>query len=141
MLIYLLNMFNLKPSLRCPYCQAQAQITEIHCESCACRVQAVIKPNEFSFLDEEDLHFLRMFLQFEGRIKEMEAPLGLSYPTVRSRLVQLKEKILGFQTPAEASKGEQEEASTQSLIEDLKQGKRSYEETLHRIKNKKRRRE
>jgi hypothetical protein len=126
-------------SLRCPYCQQATEVREIHCDRCECEVKGHFQPNEFSFLSEEDLHFLRIFLQFEGRIKEMEAPLGLSYPTIRSRLGQLKERVFG--TNAEQFAPDSAEAEpapgTAALLEELATGQSSFAETLTKIKNRK----
>jgi hypothetical protein len=124
-------------SLRCPYCRSATQVREIHCEACDCGIKGAFAVNEFTYLEKEDLHFLRMFLQFEGRIREMEAPLGLSYPTIRSRLVQLKAKVFGAKARTVVDADEKAEG-TGSALDDLALGKASFEETLEKLKNKKR---
>ena len=45
----------------------------------------------------EDLYFIEVFLKNEGNIKLMEKDLGVSYPTVKSRLKNII-KILGYKT-------------------------------------------
>jgi len=40
----------------------------------------------FGRLEREQLTFLESFLRSRGNLKEMERELGISYPTVRSRL-------------------------------------------------------
>jgi len=37
-------------------------------------------------LSQESLEFIEIFVKNRGNIKEMERELGISYPTVRSRL-------------------------------------------------------
>ncbi|MGZ3693387.1 MAG: DUF2089 family protein [Bdellovibrionota bacterium] len=133
-------------SLRCPYCKATTEIRELRCDRCECEIKGSFAANEFAYLEKEDLHFLRMFLQFEGRVRDMEAPLGLSYPTIRSRLVQLKAKVFGdsaktFNEPAEEPRKEPKSEAAQapeSALDELEQGKISFEETLRKLKNKKR---
>jgi hypothetical protein len=49
--------------------------------------------NEFADLDADDLHLLRIFVVCEGRIRDMEAALGVSYPTVKSRLAALRGRL------------------------------------------------
>ncbi len=49
--------------------------------------------NEFATLSQEDLHFLRIFIHTEGHIREMESALGVSYPTVKARLAELKARL------------------------------------------------
>ncbi len=108
----------------CPYCAGNTEVTEIHCPSCAISVRGKFETNEFSKLNGEELRFLRIFLQCEGRIKEMEAPLGLSYPTIRSRLGQLKEKVLGVP----------KSSSIKSTLEDLESGNLDFDTALKAIK-------
>ena len=49
--------------------------------------------NEFGALTPDELHFLRVFIYCEGRIRDMEAALGVSYPTVKGHLASIKEKL------------------------------------------------
>jgi hypothetical protein len=49
--------------------------------------------NEFGSLTPNELHFLRVFIYCEGRIRDMEAALGVSYPTVKGHLASIKEKL------------------------------------------------
>src|SRR6476620_2758786 len=80
-------------NLRCPSCQEPLQPKVLSCEGCAIKVEGPFELNEFATLPPEDLHLLRIFVQCEGRIRDMEAPLGLTYPTIRSRLTALREKV------------------------------------------------
>ena len=48
---------------------------------------------EFTELEPEMLHLLRIFVLCEGRIRDMEAALGVSYPTVKSRLGKLRSAL------------------------------------------------
>ncbi len=60
--------------------------------------------NEFADLDDDSLHLLRIFVACEGRIRDMESSLGVSYPTVKSRLADLR-KTLGFTDGGDAGTG------------------------------------
>lgn len=90
-------------------------------------------------LSEDDLQLLRIFLQFEGRIRDMEAPLGLSYPTIRSRISELKERLFAVPSAfSNESKKSVKQKSDQDILADLESGKISYDEALSAIrKNKK----
>ena len=44
-------------------------------------------------LDTEDVNFIKNFVLASGSIKEMASTYGVSYPTMRSRLDRLIEKI------------------------------------------------
>ena len=46
-----------------------------------------------AYLNSEDENFLKIFLAARGSIKEMEKRLGISYPTVKSRLELLLKKL------------------------------------------------
>jgi hypothetical protein len=63
------------------------------CPSCQLRLEGRFEFNEFSALGHEDLHFLRIFVHTEGSIREMEAALGLSYPTIKARLAELRSRL------------------------------------------------
>ncbi len=77
----------------CPACHGPLQIHALNCEPCAVVLSGSFAQNEFTLLDGDDLHFLRIFIQAEGRIRDMEAPLGWTYPTIRARLSKLKQRL------------------------------------------------
>lgn len=82
--------------LLCPHCASELKPVALACEPCSLEIRGDFSgeyANEFASLRGEELHFLRIFLQAEGKIKDMEAPLGMSYPTVRTRLTELKQKM------------------------------------------------
>jgi hypothetical protein len=82
-------------NLACPSCRTALQPKLLVCPACDIKVEGPFQLNEFATLDPEDLHFLRIFVRSEGRIREMESALGLSYPTIRGRLAALKRKLSG----------------------------------------------
>src|SRR5580658_5166987 len=88
-------------NLQCPNCHETLRPVELACEVCGIRVSGPFQLNEFATLGPEDLHFLRIFVRCEGRVREMEAALGLSYPTIRNRLTELKNKLQGSPPAAE----------------------------------------
>jgi hypothetical protein len=47
-------------------------------------------------LTPEQLHFVEVFLRCEGKINRVQEELGLSYPTVRSRLTEVI-RALGYE--------------------------------------------
>ncbi len=82
-------------NLACPSCQSSLQPKVLACSSCDIKVEGPFQLNEFATLAQDDLHFLRIFVRCEGRIRDMESALGLSYPTIRARLSALKNKLAG----------------------------------------------
>jgi hypothetical protein len=52
-----------------------------------------IVPNWMSNLEDEDMVFIKNFLQASGSLKEIARQYGVTYPTVRLRLDKLIQKI------------------------------------------------
>ena len=77
----------------CPACHGHLDARILVCNSCGIRVEGTFARSEFDQLDENEMHFLRIFVHSEGKIREVEKALGVSYPTVKARLANLKEKL------------------------------------------------
>ena len=128
--------------ISCPSCAGVLRPQVLICDDCDIKVEGSFAFNEFSALNSEDLHFLRVFLQCEGRIRDMETALGLSYPTVRARLSGLKEKVLGGASaedglsPLKTTPTSQ--ADVQATLEALEKKEITFDEALRKIqKNRK----
>jgi hypothetical protein len=52
-----------------------------------------IVPEWMANLEDEDITFIKKFLQASGSLKEMARQYGVTYPTVRLRLDKLIQKI------------------------------------------------
>jgi hypothetical protein len=50
-------------------------------------------PSWFEVLNEEDRQFLKRFLLSSGSLKDLAAEYGISYPTIRTRLDRLIDKV------------------------------------------------
>jgi hypothetical protein len=113
----------------------------LRCDTCSVKLEGPFQAHEFMFLSEEDLQFLRIFIQFEGRVRDMEAPLGLSYPTIRNRITEFKERLFNASTVFfdEAQKKKTiDEKNPLEVLSDLDDGEISFEDALKAIrKNKK----
>jgi len=70
----------------CPVCSSSLTITELHCRTCDTTIKGQFQTGRLAQLTPEHLQFVETFLQCEGKIKAVEARLGISYPTVRARL-------------------------------------------------------
>ena len=81
----------------CPYCGGDFSIKEVECQGCKTLIQSNFRINRFHMFKPEDLYFIEVFLKNEGNIKLMEKDLGVSYPTVKSRLKNII-KTLGYKT-------------------------------------------
>ena len=70
----------------CPYCAGDFIIKEVECQGCKTQIKSSFKVNRFHMFKPDDLYFIEVFLKNEGNIKLVEKDLGISYPTVKSRL-------------------------------------------------------
>ena len=71
---------------KCPLCSGEMEVTEIHCTHCDVQMHGQFTIAPYRNLDAEQIRFLETFLRCRGVIRDMEAALGISYPTVRARL-------------------------------------------------------
>ncbi|MGM0508051.1 MAG: DUF2089 domain-containing protein [Fusobacteriota bacterium] len=79
----------------CPVCYNELTITELQCEKCKTKITGSFKMSEFDKLNDEQKYFALKFIENEGNIKKIEEDLGISYPTVKNKLKDLK-SALGF---------------------------------------------
>lgn len=91
----------------CPVCGANMTVTRLHCERCASTLEGSfhlsstttggddaqhnqeIRFGRLARLDTAQLEFVEAFLRCRGIIKNVEDMLGISYPTVKARLVNV----------------------------------------------------
>jgi hypothetical protein len=73
----------------CPYCAGALRITRLTCEECGLGLDGEFATPRLSRLNAEEQRFVELFVLASGRLKEMAELLGISYPTVRSRLDKL----------------------------------------------------
>ena len=77
----------------CPSCGGELEIRELRCAWCETEIRSYFKPCDFCRLTEEQSTFLRLFVTSRGNLSEVEKRLGVSYPTVRSRLDKVIESL------------------------------------------------
>lgn len=71
---------------QCPVCENELTVTRLDCENCGTSISGAFQLSRFSRLSADHLRFLEVFIKNRGVIKDVEAELGISYPTVRARL-------------------------------------------------------
>src|SRR5215212_2823654 len=79
----------------CPVCSKELAVTRLHCRSCGTTLEGDFSVGRFGRLSRDQLTLLESFLRSRGNLRDMERELGLSYPTVRSRVEALV-RALGF---------------------------------------------
>lgn len=87
---------------QCPLCRERALVTEVSCPACDIHIRGQFTLTRYGSLSVEQGQFLETFLRSRGVIRDVEAALGISYPTVRARLDGLLE-TLGLAGGADSS--------------------------------------
>jgi hypothetical protein len=85
----------------CPVCSNELAVTRLHCRSCGTTLEGDFSVGRFGRLNRDQLVLLESFLRSRGNLRDMERELGISYPTVRSRVEALV-RTLGFGPRADA---------------------------------------
>lgn len=116
----------------CPVCGGQLRVTHLRCSDCETELSGEFVANEFARLPAERLEFLRTFLGCRGNLKEVEAELNISYPTVRGRLDQLLEALSLAEEEVAAERVERPDRHT--VLEALERGELSIEEAERRLR-------
>ena len=130
----------------CPVCGGQMAITRLECGNCHSALEGQFiaagpgrGTNEreggyfgrLERLSREQLEFVETFLRCRGIIKNVEAMLDISYPTVKARLNNIIE-TLGFQVEEEMPDPERRR-ERREILQDLAQGKITTEEAHRRL--------
>ncbi len=79
----------------CPLCKTTLKVRVLQCPSCQTKIEGTFDPplSKMFTLSTRDVDFIELFVRVRGNIKEMEKALGLSYPTVRSMLDGVIERL------------------------------------------------
>ena len=80
----------------CPNCARRMDITRVVCSTCDIQMDAEFELPDLAQLAEEDQAFVVAFLHHHGSIKQTGEQLGISYPTVKSRLTAIAGKLPQF---------------------------------------------
>jgi hypothetical protein len=94
----------------CPVCSAELAVTRLHCRSCGTTLEGEFSVGRFGRLTREQLVLLESFLRSRGNLRDMERELGISYPTVRSRVEALV-RALGFGPRPESDEAAADDAT------------------------------
>ena len=80
----------------CPVCHDELIVTRLSCRNCGTTLEGRFSLEKIFQLTPEQLHFVEVFLRSEGKLNRVQDELGLSYPTVRSRLEEVIQ-ALGYE--------------------------------------------
>jgi hypothetical protein len=122
---------------QCPICQSDLEIVKLYCRSCDTSIEGHFQHiTPFQQLTSEQMSFMVTFVRSEGKINRVEEELGISYPTVRSRLHDLI-RALGYEVGEEEEPtGSLPEEERRSILDALSKGTLSSEDALKRLSGK-----
>jgi hypothetical protein len=104
---------------KCPICSEQLKVVRLECDSCGTRMEGSFSLGRFHALSPDQLDFLETFIRARGNFKDIERELGISYPTVRSRLDAMI-RALGFPSQAEPDR---ESERRKEILRELAEGR------------------
>ena len=117
----------------CPVCGETLAVTRLHCRNCDTTIEGRFSVGAFDRLSPEHLAFAEAFIRQDGKLNRLADELGLSYPTLRARLDDLK-RAMGFEAGGDEPPvpGLTDEERRQ-LLDDLATGKLSAEEAMQQL--------
>ena len=104
---------------RCPICSESLRVVRLECQACGTRLEGDFTLGRFHALSTEQLEFLGTFIRARGNFKDVERELGISYPTVRSRLDAVI-RALGFPSQVEPDRDAERR---KEILRELAEGK------------------
>ena len=123
------------PSLpgACPFCGGPFDVTAFVCEKCDAEVKGHFRPNRLAALDGAQAEIALAFIRNRGNIKELERELGLSYPTVRTKLDDVI-RALGFSVKEDAAVVEEAKARRAEILDAVASGRITAAEAADALK-------
>jgi hypothetical protein len=117
---------------RSPFDGGEIIVTRFYCPDSDITIEGrftVTAP--FAQLTPEQVQFIETFVRCEGKLNRMEGEMGLSYPTIRSRLHEII-RALGYE-PGKEEPGGVSADERRRILEKLDQGQLSFEEAMKRL--------
>ncbi len=71
---------------KCPVCSEELITLRVGCPNCGTELSGHFSRCRFCSLDAADARLLAVFLRGRGNLRDVQAELGVSYPTARQRL-------------------------------------------------------
>lgn len=121
----------------CPVCKYSLHVQKLACGNCHTVIENDFSLSKFASLSKEQMDFVEVFVVKRGNIKGVEKELGISYPTVRSKLNDIVEQ-LGYEEEQDAKPSlEEDKKRKMGILDMLEKEEIDAQEALARLKNKK----
>lgn len=114
----------------CPVCSDSLITLRLGCPSCGTELSGHFDSCAFCRLSAADHEILLVFLRSRGNVRDVQAHLGVSYPTARARLTEMLDRLdLGEpQTPAEEARVAAVTTPMSAVLDDLAAGRITVDE-------------
>ncbi len=109
---------------RCPFCGDDLGITRLSCCGCNTQIDSQLEIPLFFRLPPDLQEFVMVFLRCQGKIRDVEKELGISYPTVCKRLDLVNELLGNKGTPVDRTQ----------ILEQLERGEINVQEATQLLK-------
>ena len=111
----------------CPNCSHEMVIERLKCTSCGVHLEGEMALPALARIDPEIREFIEVFVMAGGSLKEVGRVLGISYPTVRSRLDRAMAQLQQMHAKKEAER--------MKILEQLEKGEINAKEAIRLLKN------
>ena len=117
---------------QCPVCGGTMIVTRLKCPDCETVMEGQFALGRLALLSPEQLEFVEVYLRCDGKIKRVEQELGVSYPTVRSRLNEII-TTMGYELPG-SEPVELTPDERRRVLDDLAAGRINPKEAMELLK-------
>ena len=118
---------------QCPICKETLHVTRLYCPNCDTTIEGHFALGRLYQLSADQLAFIETFVRCEGKINRVGEELGISYPTVRSRLTDVI-RALGYEVGEEEPAATVSDEERKAILEQLAQGKITSEDAVKRLR-------
>ena len=118
----------------CPVSGGELYVSEVTCEESGVVIRGKFKLPQGSGLSDEERKFLNVFLRARGVISTVEKEMGMSYPTVRSKLDALLESMSLSPIKADEKKRKKTAEKKRRILKELEEGNITPEEAKEKIR-------
>jgi hypothetical protein len=118
---------------QCPVCGGAMIVTRLKCPECETAIEGQFALGRLALLSPEQLEFVEVYLRCDGKIKRVEQELGVSYPTVRSRLNEIITSM-GYELPGSNEPVELTSEERRRVLDDLAAERISPQEAMELLK-------
>lgn len=108
-------------------------VSELTSEESGITIRGRFEIPRYAKLDAEQQRFLETFLRCRGMLNSVERELGLSYPTVRTRLDSVLDALGYTPTKEEAPKRERNPDRKRKILDQLESGEITADEAKEKL--------